>query len=72
MGIAETVTKMRYKYHLEAIELNNVLNQLGMRSDTKADECAKRHVVTLLTDIMPRMGYDTSSLFTESGEEDSE
>lgn len=69
MGIAEMVTKLRYRYHLEAIELNNVLNQLGIRSDNKADECAKNHFMTLLTDIAPRMGYDTSSLFVENEEE---
>lgn len=70
MCIAETVTKMRYRYHLEAIELNNVLNQLGIRSNDKAEECAKKHCMTLFTDIFPRMGYDISSLYEE--EEDSD
>ena len=72
MGMAETVAKMRFKYHLEAIEMNNVLNQLGIRSNAKADECAKRHFMTLIEDVMPRLGYDTSSLFVENEEEGSE
>lgn len=55
MGLAEGVAKARNLYHLEAIELNNVLNQLGIRKDDKAEEVAKYHVMTLVNDVWPRI-----------------
>ena len=55
MGLAEKVAKMRYHYHLNAIEINNVLNQLGLRKDDVAEEKAANHVMTIFNDILPRL-----------------
>lgn len=55
MGLAEKVAKMRMSYHLNAIEVNNVLNQLHIRGDEKAEQIAKDHVMTLFNDIFPRL-----------------
>lgn len=62
MDIPKIVAKARLKYHLEAVDVNNVLNQLGIRSDEKAEEKGKYHTMTIFTDILPRLGYDMSSL----------
>lgn len=55
MSISKEVTKMRYKYHLTAIELNNVLNQLHIRNDEKAEEIGKKHAMVIFNDIIPRI-----------------
>lgn len=55
MSISKKITKMRYKYHLNAIEMNNVFNQLHIRNDEKAEENAKKHVMVIFNDIIPRM-----------------
>ena len=64
-SLPDIVTNLRYHYHFEAIDINNVLNQFGLRSDEKAEECAKNHVMTIFEDILPRLGYDTSKYFQE-------
>jgi len=58
MSISKKVTKMRYKYHLNAIEINNVLNQLHIRNDEKAEENAKKHIMVIFNDIIPRMSIN--------------
>ena len=60
-NIPEKVAKMRFYYHANLIDLNNVLNQLGIRSDEKAEEVAKKHVMTIFTDICPRLGINFTS-----------
>ena len=63
MNITKLVTLLRYAYHLNAIDINNVLNQLKVRKDNKADDVAKKHLETIIVDILPRLGYDTSKLY---------
>lgn len=65
MGIANKVTKMRFWYHANAIDVNNVLNQLKLRSDEKAEVIGKEHVMIIVKDILPRMGIDTKCLFED-------
>lgn len=65
MGLAEKVAKVRYHYHLACVEANNILNQLGLRSDDKAEEVAKDHVMTIFNDCLPRLGYDVKKFFEE-------
>jgi hypothetical protein len=55
MGIAEKVAKMRLCYHANLIELNNILNQLNIRSDNVAEEIAAKHVMILFNDVLPRI-----------------
>ena len=58
MGLAEEVAKVRLSYHANAIEVNNVLNQLRIRTDEKAEEIAKKHTMVIFEDIMPRLGLN--------------
>lgn len=58
MGLAEKVSIMRFHYHSNLIEVNNVLNQLGIRSDDKAEEIGKKHAMILFNDVLPRLGID--------------
>ena len=58
MGLAEKVSIMRFHYHSNLIEVNNVLNQLGIRSDNKAEEIGKKHAMILFNDVLPRLGID--------------
>ena len=71
MGLAENVARMRYVYHLNAIEINNVLNQLGIRKDDDAEEKAEYHAMTIFNDILPRLGYDVEAALKKSKKEES-
>ena len=55
MGIPTLVAKARFQYHGTLLDLNNVLNQLHMRSDEKAEEIAKKHAMIIFGDIFPRI-----------------
>lgn len=70
MDITKTVAKMRFKYHTNMLDVNNVLNQLGLRKDEKAEACAKKHMMTIFTDCLPRMGYDVEGYFKKQKEEE--
>lgn len=63
VSLPDVVAQARLQYHLEAIDVNNVLNQLKLRKDEKAEMCAKKHVMTIITDILPRLGYDINQIF---------
>ena len=54
MNIPATVAKIRYIFHLNMIDVNNVLNQLKLRTNDKAEEIAKKHTMIALTDCLPR------------------
>ena len=64
-SFSERIAVMRFHYHSNCIELNNVLNQLRLRSDEKAEEVAKKHTMIVIEDICPRLGVDTTKLFNE-------
>lgn len=53
--LSEFVAKMRYQYHLNAIELVNVANQLGLIKNDKAEKKNKSHVMKVFNDILPRI-----------------
>lgn len=55
MDIATRVAIWRYKYHANMTSVVNVLNQLGILSDEKAEEKNKHHVMTIANDILPRL-----------------
>ena len=58
MDLAKAVAKMRLHHHANMIEINNILNQLGLRKDDKAEEIAKRHTMLIVNDIIPRLKAD--------------
>ena len=66
VSLADAITNVRFQYHLAAIDVNNALNQLKLRSNEKADECAKKHTMTIFNDILPRLGYNVESMFKGS------
>jgi hypothetical protein len=53
--LSTVVAKCRLWYHAEAIELNNVLNQLHIRKDDVAEDKAADHMLTIVNDILPRL-----------------
>ena len=53
MDLAKTLAKLRYQYHLNAIELINAGNQLGLIKDDKAEKANKKHVMAIMNDIVP-------------------
>ncbi len=53
--LSTIVAKCRLWYHAEAIELNNVLNQLHIRKDDIAEDKAADHMLTIVNDILPRL-----------------
>lgn len=60
MDMPTLVAKMRLQYHANLLDVNNVLNQLGIISDSKAEQRNKNHTMTIITDILPRIyGKDT-------------
>ena len=65
MSMATRIAKMRLHFHASACDWNNVLNQLHVISDEKAEIRNKNHVMTIMSDILPRLGYDTEAIFTK-------
>ena len=65
-GLPGWIAEMRFNYHGALLDLNNVLNQLGLRSDLEAEKKGKYHTMTMLTDCLPQMGYDVSEIFKET------
>lgn len=55
MDIATRVAIWRFKYHANMTSVVNVLNQLGILSDEKAEEKNKHHIMTIVNDISPRL-----------------
>ena len=65
MSLSKFVAKMRFTYHVNAIEINNVLNQLHIRSDSKANAVGKYHFDEVL-DCLERLGYDVNGYFDKN------
>lgn len=63
MSISTFVEKIRFKYHANAADINNALNQMHIISDEKAEARNEKHVMTIVNDILPRMGYDVEGYF---------
>lgn len=55
MDIAIMVAKARAFYHTNMTSVVNAANQLKLIKDEKADELNKRHVMTLINDVWPRI-----------------
>ena len=66
MSLERNVAKIRFWYHANRLDINNALNQLHLMSDRKNEESNRKHVMIIFSDILPRLGYDVSSLQEES------
>lgn len=55
MDIAKRVAKMRLNYHANMLSVNNVLNQLHIRDDEKAERIGAKHALASF-DAMAHMG----------------
>lgn len=55
MSIVTKVAKMRLTYHANMLDVCNVLNQLGILKDDKAEEVMKGHTMKCF-DAMEHMG----------------
>lgn len=65
MDITKKVAKIRFGYHTNMLDICNVLNQLGVLKDEKAEKAMKFHTMESL-DCLERLGYDLNSLKKES------
>lgn len=61
MDITKKVAKARFGYHTNMLNVCNILNQLGLLKDEKAEEAMKFHVMESF-DCLERLGYDLTSL----------
>lgn len=57
MDITKVVAKLRFNYHSNMLNVNNVLNQLGLRKDDVAEAIGKKHCMQCF-DCLERLGYD--------------
>ncbi len=64
MDITKKVAKLRFKYHTNMLDVCNVLNQLGIVKDEKAERVMKDHCMKAF-DCMERMGLDVQGYFKE-------
>ena len=65
MDLPTKVAKVRYNYHLLMVDVNNVLNQIGLRKNDRAEQIGKYHTMTIVKDILPRLGYDVDKMFQQ-------
>ena len=62
--ITKKVAKMRFIYHTNMLDICNVLNQLGILKDEKAEIVMKDHCMKSF-DCMERMGLDVRGYFNK-------
>jgi len=55
MSLATRIAKVRLSYHASMIDLVNAGNQIGLIKDEKAERMNRDHVMTIMTDILPRI-----------------
>ena len=61
MDITKEVAKKRLNYHTTMLDIYNVLNQIGILKDKKAEVLMKDHTMKAF-DCLERLGYDLSSI----------
>ena len=55
MNFPRIIAKVRFKYHCEMLDIVNSANQLHILKDEKAEEANKKHTMTIINDILPRL-----------------
>lgn len=68
-SLPEKVAIMRFKYHANMLDVVNVLNQLHILSDERAEKMNKNHTMTIVTDLLPRITGKTVDEILETKEE---
>lgn len=68
MDITKIVAKGRFIFNTNMVDVVNVLNQLKVIKDDKAEEMNKKYVMEIFTDILPRLGYDVESILKNKKE----
>ena len=68
MNVPETVAKIRLKYHLNALDLYNSLNQLHLVSDEKANNANKNHLKNCI-ECYERLGVKMPKVFVDFAKE---
>lgn len=58
MDITKKVAKLRFGYHTNMLDVCNVLNQVGILKDNKAEEVMKNHTMKSI-DCLARI-HDTT------------
>lgn len=53
--LSERIAILRFKWHANMVDVVNVANQLHFISDLKAEQLNKKHVMTIATDVIPRI-----------------
>lgn len=56
MDITKKVAALRFKYHANMLDVCNVLNQIGILKDEKAELKMKNHTMQCF-DCLERLGY---------------
>ncbi len=56
MSLPTKVAKMRFMYHANMLDVYNVLNQLGIVKDDRAERVMKNHCMKSL-ECLERLGY---------------
>lgn len=64
MDITKKVAKVRFAYHTNMLNVCNVLNQIGILKDEKAERVMRDHTMASF-DCLERLGYDVASMFTK-------
>lgn len=64
MDITKKVAKVRFAYHTNMLNVCNVLNQIGILKDEKAERVMGDHTMASF-DCLERLGYDVTSVFTK-------
>ena len=64
MSLPTMIAKIRLKYHLNALDLYNSLNQLHLVSDEKAEEANKMHLKKCV-DCYSRLGIFLPKAFSD-------
>ncbi len=62
MDITKRVATLRFKYHANMLDVCNVLNQIGILKDEKAELVMKNHTM-LCFDCLERLGYPIKAVF---------
>lgn len=67
MNIPKKVATLRFKYHTNMLDVCNVLNQIGILKDEKAERVMRDHTMKSF-DCLERMGYDVKGYLDKQEE----
>ncbi len=59
MNIVKATANCRFFYHTNMLDICNVLNQLGILKDDRAEEVMKRHTMKSLDCVRITKGYNS-------------